>query len=80
MLLLCVAVGLGGWAGWATQSLVPFFVAIFTWLAAAIAFTYVVGVAGQIYLCVLYRYATAGAVPPGYTPEMLGSAWTPKKS
>ena len=76
---LFVVGGLSGWAGWASQSFAPFVAGLLFWLAFAFAFTYALGVAGQIYLCVLYRFATAGTVPPGYTPEMLGSAWTPKK-
>lgn len=76
---LFVAGGLAGWAGWASQSFAPFIAGMLFWLAFAFAFTYALGVAGQIYLCVLYRYATAGTVPVGYTPEMLGSAWTPRK-
>ncbi len=76
---LFVAGALGGWAAYATQTLWPVVIALAAWLFAAAAFSYALGVAGQIYLCVLYRYATAGVVPPGYTPELLGSAWTPKK-
>ena len=72
--------GLSGWAGWASQSFTPVVIGLVSWLAFACAFTYALGVAGQIYLCVLYRFATAGTVPAGYTTEMLGSAWTPKKS
>jgi hypothetical protein len=51
-----------------------------TWFAFVIAFSYVMSVASQIYLCVLYRYATSGSVPTGYTTEMLTSAWKPKKA
>lgn len=72
--------GISGGLGWSSGSFAPFVIGMLGWLAFAFAFTYALGVAGQIYLCVLYRYATAGTVPPGYTPEMLGSAWTPKKS
>lgn len=71
--------GLSAWAGLSTGSYTPFVAGMSAWLVFTCAFTYALGVAGQIYLCVLYRYATAGAVPAGYTPEMLGSAWTPKK-
>lgn len=71
--------GLSVAAGWSLQSFTPFVLGMLFWLAAACAFSYALGVAGQIYLCVLYRYATAGTVPAGYTAEMLGSAWTPKK-
>jgi hypothetical protein len=50
------------------------------WAVFAFAFSYVLGVASQIYLCVLYRYAAAGTVAPGYSPEMLTMAWRPRKS
>jgi hypothetical protein len=50
------------------------------WVVFAFAFSYVLGVASQIYLCVLYRYAAAGTVAPGYSPEMLTMAWRPRKS
>lgn len=77
---LFVIGGLSAWAGWASQSLAPVAVGLLSWLAFACAFSYALGVAGQVYLCVLYRFATAGTVPAGYTTEMLGTAWKPKKS
>ncbi len=80
ILSMFVAIGLSGWAGWASQSFMPVAIGMLSWFAAACAFSYALGVAGQIYLCVLYRYATAGTVPNGYTKEMLGLAWTPKKA
>jgi hypothetical protein len=49
------------------------------WLVFAFVFSYVLGVASQIYLCVLYRYAAAGTVTPGYSPELLTMAWRPRK-
>jgi hypothetical protein len=49
------------------------------WFVLVCAFSYLMSVAGQIYLCMLYRYASAGAVPDGLTPEMLTSAWRPRK-
>lgn len=61
------------------NSMAPGFVVIALWLAFIVAFSYAMSVAGQIYLCVLYRYAAAGVVPPGYTPEMLTTAWRPRK-
>jgi hypothetical protein len=54
--------------------------AVAGWLVFACAFSYVMSVASQIYLCVLYRYAAAGTVVPGYSPEMLSTAWRPRKS
>lgn len=67
-------------AAWAAQSWMVLAGGLALGVAGVMAFSYVLGVAGQIYLCVLYRYATAGTVPPGWTPEMLGMAWTPKKA
>lgn len=49
-----------------------------SWFAFICAFSYMMSVAGQVYLCMLYQYAAAGKTPEGFTPEMLGSAWTPK--
>jgi hypothetical protein len=77
---LFVAMAAAGAAAWATQSWMVLAGGLALGVAGVLAFSYVLGVAGQIYLCVLYRYATAGTVPPGYTPEMLGYAWTPKKT
>jgi hypothetical protein len=79
MAALFVIVGAGGWISWATQSFAPVLIALLSWFLVAAVFSYALGVAGQIYLCVLYRFATAGTVPTGYTKEMLGMAWTPKK-
>jgi hypothetical protein len=50
------------------------------WFVFICAFSYAMSVASQIYLCVLYKYATSGTVPQGYTPEMLTMAWRPKKA
>jgi hypothetical protein len=56
------------------------FAVLGVWFAFIFAFSYAMGVASQIYLCVLYRFATSGTVPQGYTPEMLTMAWRPKKA
>jgi hypothetical protein len=50
------------------------------WFVFVCAFSYAMSVASQIYLCVLYRFATSGTVPENYTPEMLSTAWRPKKA
>jgi hypothetical protein len=50
------------------------------WFVFICAFSYAMSVASQIYLCVLYRFATSGNIPQGYTPEMLTMAWRPKKA
>lgn len=48
------------------------------WLAGVAAFSYAVGVAGQIYLCVLYRYAANGQLTAGFTADALGASWKRK--
>lgn len=50
------------------------------WFVFLCAFSYLMSVAGQIYLCMLYRYASTGAVPEGLTSDMLTTAWRPKKA
>lgn len=50
-----------------------------SWFVFICAFSYLMSVAEQIYLCMLYRYASVGAVSEGFTPDMLTSAWTPRK-
>ena len=77
---LFVAVVVSGGIGYMAQSFAPVVIGLLGWVVAAMAFSYTLGVAGQVYLCVLYRYATKGIVPAGYTSEMLGMAWTPKKA
>lgn len=62
------------------DSLKAAFGVVALWVVFMCAFAYVMSVAGQIYLCVLYRYASTGVVPDGYTPDMLTMAWRPKKS
>lgn len=77
---LFVALFAGGFLAYSLRSPWVFLGALGLWLAFASAFSYALGVAGNVYLCVLYRYATRGTVPEGYTAEMLGLAWTPKKA
>jgi len=67
-------------AGFYLQSVWLAVATIVGWLAFAFAFSYVMNVASQVYLCVLYRYAAAGTATPGFAPEMLNMAWRPKKS
>lgn len=77
---LFVAMLAAGGAAWMAQSWLVLALGLALGVAGVMAFSYVLGVAGQIYLCVLYRYATTGTVPPGYTAEQLGTAWTPRKA
>lgn len=71
--------GAAVWLGVAQQQLGAMLATIGVWFVGICAFSYAMSVASQIYLCVLYRYATSGSVPQGYTPEMLTMAWRPKK-
>ena len=50
------------------------------WFLALIAWSYLVGVASQVYKGALYLYAADGVVPEPYNQEMLDMAWKFKKS
>jgi hypothetical protein len=68
------------WLGFAMNQFAAMFATLALWFVGACLFSYAMSVASQIYLCVLYRYATSGIAPQGYTPEMLTMAWRPKKA
>lgn len=57
-----------------------FGIALLTWLIGIFTFSYLTSVAGQIYRCALYLYATTGTVPPPYDTDMMSMAWKMKKS
>jgi hypothetical protein len=40
---------------------------------------YVSGVAGHVYRCALFKYATEGVVPEPYDQDLLDMAWKVKK-
>jgi hypothetical protein len=50
------------------------------WLISMMAFGYVTSVAGHVYRCALYVYASEGVVPAPYNPEMMNMAWKVKKT
>ena len=50
------------------------------WLMSIMAYSYLVGVASQVYLCALYIYATEGVIPEPYDQELMNMAWKVKKS
>ncbi len=77
--LFVVMLGSAG-AAWAAQSWMMLAFGLIGGVAAVMAFSYALGVAGQVYLCVLYRFATTGVAPAGFSAESFGSAWTPKKA
>ena len=50
------------------------------WLGLILAWSYLVSVAGQVYRCALFLYASQGTVPDQYTQEHMDGAWKFKKS
>jgi hypothetical protein len=72
--------GAAFYAGIALNQFAVMFATLAAWFVGICLFSYAMSVASQIYLCVLYKYATSGVVPQGYTSEMLTMAWRPKKS
>jgi len=66
--------------GFAEQQIAAMIAVIGVWFVGICAFSYMMSVMSQIFLCVLYRFAASGTVPPGYTADMLTMAWRPKKS
>ena len=49
------------------------------WLLALLFIAYVSGVAGHVFRCALYKYATEGVVPEPYNQDLLDMAWKVKK-
>ena len=64
-----------------SQGMSPFVVSgvLMLWILLAIPFMYVVGVAGNIFKCSLYLYATTGNLPGGFTQDQMNSVWKFKK-
>lgn len=56
------------------------FPCMFAWLVFIVAYGYVVGVAGHVYRCALYVYASEGVVPAPYSADMMDAAWKVKKA
>ena len=50
------------------------------WVLGLLFMAYVSGVAGHVYRCALYMYASEGVVPEPYNHELLDMAWKVKKS
>jgi len=50
-----------------------------TWVLGLVVYSYVAGVASQVYLCALYIYASEGVVPEPYSQELMDMAWKVKK-
>lgn len=71
---------LAGLLSFLMQTPLPLIPAGVFWLLAISVYAYLAGVAGKIYLCALYMYATEGAVPAHYDAAMMDMAWKVKKS
>lgn len=52
--------------------------AVALWIIGLLCAGYLATVAGHIYRCALYLYATEGVVPKPYTPELMDMAWKVK--
>ncbi len=70
-----VGIGFGVLLGWVEVLYIVIPLALF----ALVAFGVVLGVAGDVYRCALYVYATEGVVPGPYTPELMNAGWKVKK-
>jgi hypothetical protein len=49
------------------------------WVLGLLLMAYVSGVAGHVYRCALFKYATEGVVPEPYDQDLLDMAWKVKK-
>ena len=82
VILLCSLVGLAGVvvisAALHTAWLIAF--AVVGWLMAMFVWSYVAGVASNVYRGALYLYAAEGVVAEPYNQEMLDMAWKYRKS
>ena len=50
------------------------------WVLGLFFMAYISSVAGHVYRCALYLYATEGVVPEPYSQELMDMAWKVKKS
>ncbi len=50
------------------------------WLMGLLVIAYIIGVAGNVFRCALYKYATEGVVPEPYNQDLLDQAWKVKTS
>ena len=55
------------------------FVGVLLWFSALLILGYVASVAGHVYRCALYIYATEGVIPAPYNPALMDAAWKIKK-
>ncbi len=70
---------LAGAVAWLFKSVALIIIAGVLWVAALLLVAYVSGVAGHVYRCALYKYATEGVVPEPYDRDLLDMAWKVRK-
>jgi hypothetical protein len=82
IILISSFVLLGAGIGLSVVLNTPWIIAIVGvgWVISLIAVMYLMSVASQIFRCALYLYATDGAIPQPFTPEMIAMAWKMKKT
>ena len=71
--------GVAGVLAYATKSVLLIVLAAILWVIGMVVLAYVMGVAGHVYRCALFKYATEGVIPEPYTQDMLDRAWKVKK-
>jgi Family of unknown function (DUF6159) len=76
-LLFCLGAGVLAYWAHRPMLLVPLGL---VWAVGAMAFSYAVGVANDIFCCALYIYASEGVVPGAYTVELMDAAWKVKRA
>ena len=81
VIFLCslVSLLLAGAVAYAFKSVTLIVVAGGIWVLGLLLMAYVSGVAGHVYRCALYKYATEGVVPEPYNQDLLDLAWKVKK-
>lgn len=62
------------------HSPLPFFFTLIAWIVSIVALAYFSSVAGHVYRCALYVYASEGVVPAPYDAAMMDAAWKVRKT
>lgn len=62
------------------KSVWVFLIALVLWVLGLLLMAYISAVAGHVYRCALYKYATEGVIPEPYNQDLLDMAWKVKKS
>ena len=76
--VLAGAVAVGGRLALLFKSVWLMIIAGVIWVLGLLFMAYVSGVAGHVYRCALYMYATEGVVPEPYNQDLLDMAWKVK--